>query len=138
LLILLSYTAFGVGEWQARLPTALGTALSVWVLFRIIQRASGRGAGLTAAALFAIAPMTLYFGGMPEVVGQPLVLGALLTIRSYLRYLRQPGPRAMGRLVAAFALAGVSDWPGFMTAQRRAAAISLSAEESSTAPGQGG
>jgi Dolichyl-phosphate-mannose-protein mannosyltransferase len=110
------YKVFGFGAWQTRLPTALATLLSVLVLFVLVRRFGSTRSALTAAALFAAMPMTLYFGGQPEVTGMPLVLFALATVYSYLLFQREPSARAFAWLLACFALAGASDWPGFVLA----------------------
>jgi len=84
LLILLTYAVFGVGEWQTRLPTAIATLIAVYAIFRVVRAAGNERAAVIAAALFALMPMTLYFGGQPEVVGQPLVLFAILAVGAYI------------------------------------------------------
>jgi hypothetical protein len=114
LLVALVYRAFAIGEWQTRAPTAFATVLSVIVLFALMRRTATDRSAVLAAALFATMPMTLYFGGQPEVLGMPLVLGALLTIAAYLRFQTDPGLRSFAILLAAFALAAVSDWPAFL------------------------
>ena len=50
-------------------------------LYRLVQGQGSSRAALIAAALFAAMPMTLYYGGLPEVVGMPLVLFALISVR---------------------------------------------------------
>lgn len=74
LLIVPLYALFGVGEWQTRLPISIATVASVYVLYLLLVRVATRRIALIAAALFAAMPMTLYFGGFPEVVGMPLIL----------------------------------------------------------------
>ncbi len=114
LLIVPSYRLFGVGEWQTRLPFAIATLAAIGVLYVLLMRfASGRVA-LLGAALFAAAPMTLYFGGFPEVVGLPLVLFVLLSVLAYLEFHRTPSARTLAWLTAAFAMAGLVDWPAFI------------------------
>ena len=71
LLIVPFYAGFGVGEWQTRLPIALMTIAAIYVLYRVLARTTTRRAGVVAAAVFAASPMTLYFGGMPDVIGTP-------------------------------------------------------------------
>jgi hypothetical protein len=114
LLIAASYRLFGVGEWQTRLPTAIATVAAVAMLYLLLTRFGSRRAALIAAALFAATPMTLYFGGQPEVVGMPLGLFILLSTLAYLHFHRQPGLPTFVPLVAAFTLAGLSDWPAFL------------------------
>ncbi len=119
------YRMFGFGPWQTRLPTAICTVLSVLALFVLLQRFGTTRAALTAAALFAAMPMTLYFGGQPEVTGMPLVLFALATVYSYLAFHRRPCARSFAWLLACVALAGLSDWPGFVLVPVLAAHFAL-------------
>jgi len=108
------YRLFGVGEWQTRLPTSIATVVAVYVLYRLLKRHATERIALLAATLFAAAPMNLYFGGLPEVVGMPLVLFMLLSVSAYLSLHEQPTVRNCLLLIGAFTLAGISDWPAFI------------------------
>lgn len=114
LLIVPFYVLFGVGEWQTRLPFSLVTVAAIWLVYRLLAHAATPRAGLLAAAAFAAMPMTLYFGGFPEVVGMPLVFFVLLSTIGYLHLHDKPGFRTFARLVGAFVLAGLCDWPAFL------------------------
>jgi hypothetical protein len=113
-LIVPLYMLFGVGAWQTRLPSATATVAAVYVLYRLLLRHGGKRLALLGASLFALMPMTLYFGGMPEVVGMPLVLFTLVAIGAYVALHEQPGLRRLLYLISAFSLAGLSDWPAFL------------------------
>lgn len=114
LLIVPVYALFGVGEWQTRLPISIATVAAVYVLYLLLARVATRRIALMAAALFAAMPMTLYFGGFPEVVGMPLILFVLLSTMGYLHFHRQPGLHTLVPFVVAFTLAGLCDWPAFI------------------------
>jgi len=114
LLIAPVYAAFGVGEWQTRLPTSIATLMCVAALFALMRRFGADRAAVAAAAVFAATPMVLHFGGQPEVLGMPLVLFAVLTIAAYLSFCARLSLRAFALLVGAFTLAAVSDWPAFV------------------------
>jgi 4-amino-4-deoxy-L-arabinose transferase-like glycosyltransferase len=114
LLITPVYALFGVGEWQTRLPTSIATFAAIYVLYLLLKRHATPRIALIAAALYAAAPMSLYFGGLPEVVGMPLVLFVLLSTLCYLNFHERPELRTFVPLVMAFALAGLSDWPAFI------------------------
>ena len=116
LLIAPFYAAFGVGEWQTRLPIALLTIAAVYVLYRVVALAATRRAGVTTAAVFAASPMILYFGGMPDVMGTPLILFILLSVLGYPQFHREPRRSTFISFVAAFAIAGICDWPAFVIA----------------------
>jgi hypothetical protein len=114
LLIFPMYKLFGIGEWQTRLPTSIATVLAIGALYRLMRRFGTERAALVAAAVFAATPMVLYFGGQPEVLGMPLVLFALITIHAYLTFHREANRAAFVRLLGAFTLAAISDWPAFI------------------------
>lgn len=114
LIVALSYAVFGVGAWQTRLPIAVLTLAAVAVLYRLLAAFGTRRAAVVAAAVLAAMPMTLYFGGFPDVVGMPLILFVLLTTLAYLSFHRAPAPATFGWLLAAFVLAGLCDWPAYV------------------------
>ncbi len=114
LLIAPIYLLFGVGEWQTRLPTSIATVAAVYVLYRLLRRHATQRVALIAATLFAAMPINLYFGGLPEVVGMPLVLFVLISVSAYLALHERPNARHCLRLIGTFTLAAVSDWPAFI------------------------
>ena len=116
LLVAPFYAGFGVGEWQTRLPISILTIAAVWVMYRLLARTATRRAGVAAAAVFAASPMTLYFGGMPDPIGTPLILFILLSVLGYVRFHGEPRLSTFAPFLAAFALACVCDWPGYVIA----------------------
>jgi hypothetical protein len=114
LLIAPCYFFFGFGDWQTRLPTSIASVAAVYLLFLLLDRFSTRRIALLGAALYAAAPMTLYFGGSPEVVYMPLVLFVLLSIYAYINFHSQPCRRTFLLLMGAFFLSAISDWPAFI------------------------
>jgi dolichyl-phosphate-mannose-protein mannosyltransferase len=113
LLIAPFYALFGVGAWQTRLPISILTLAAIIVLYRLVAEWATPRAGALAAAVFAATPMTLNFGGFPDVVGTPLVFFVLLTVLAYLRFHRAPGFAGFAWLLIAFVLAGLCDWPAY-------------------------
>ena len=116
LLIAPFYKAFGIGEWQTRLPIALTTVGAILLLYRLLAQCATPRLGVIAAAAFAAAPMTLYFGGFADVVGLPLICLVLLAVDRYVRFERTPEWRTFVPCVVAFAAAGVCDWPAYVLA----------------------
>jgi len=114
LLIVPSYAAFGVGEWQTRLPMSLVSLAGIYALYWLLARVAGRRAGVTGAALLAATPMMLYFGGFPDNIGTPLILFGLLAVIGYVRFHEEPGMATLAACFAAFVLAGLCDWPAYM------------------------
>lgn len=100
-------------DWLVRLPTApftLGCTLMVWWLLR---RSTTQRAALAAAAIFASMPITLVFGGMPDVISPQLVFFILLSVLAYLRLHERATPARLVMLCLAFLLAALTDWPAF-------------------------
>lgn len=116
LLIVPFYAAFGVGEWQTRLPISLITVGAILALYVLLAQFSTPRIGLIAAAVFGATPMVLYFGGFADVVGTPLLFFVLLLVSAYLRFHRAPGLQTLGICLGTFALAGVCDWPAYVIA----------------------
>ena len=114
LLIFGVYHFFGVGEWQTRLPTAAFTVLTAFALYLLLCRHGSPRLGVIAAAVYAALPINLYYGGLAEVVGQPLVLFTVLSVLAYLNFHRDPSSRNLVLVITVFALAGASDWPAFI------------------------
>jgi 4-amino-4-deoxy-L-arabinose transferase-like glycosyltransferase len=56
-----SFKVFGVHEWAARLPTALGVAGTASLLWTLARRVAGVTAGLAASLGFVLAAGTLFF-----------------------------------------------------------------------------
>lgn len=53
----LSARVFGYHQWSLALPQAVAGVLSVLVMYRLVRRWNGAGAGLLAAGLFAVTPI---------------------------------------------------------------------------------
>ncbi|MBO0824821.1 MAG: glycosyltransferase family 39 protein, partial [Actinobacteria bacterium] len=55
----LSVRAFGLSVWAMVLPQVVWSVLTVVVLFVAVRRVAGQAAGLAAAAILAISPVTI-------------------------------------------------------------------------------
>jgi 4-amino-4-deoxy-L-arabinose transferase-like glycosyltransferase len=76
---------FGFTPLALHLPQALASAAAVLLLYDLVRRTIGRGAGLAAAALFAVLPaevMTARSDTMDAVMAALLVLAAWLIVRA--------------------------------------------------------
>jgi hypothetical protein len=111
-----TYAIFGQGEWQTRLPTALFTLACSAMLFILLRNRGRTRAGLIAAALFAAMPITIYFGGHPDVINPQLIFFVLLTLAAYQAFHAEQTVKRLLMLCGAFALAGLTDWPAFFLA----------------------
>jgi 4-amino-4-deoxy-L-arabinose transferase-like glycosyltransferase len=85
-----SYLIFGVSEWAARLPTAIGIFITALLLYRLGKRSAGERAGLIAGLAFILSAGTLFFTleAFPDIF---LVLCLTLAFSSFLSlHLDQP------------------------------------------------
>jgi hypothetical protein len=99
-------------DWLIRsttVPFTLGCVVMIYVLLR---RHSVRAA-LLAAASFAAMPMTLIYGGLPDVINPELNFFVLLTVAAYLRFFDRTNWGNLALLSAAFLPAAMTDWPAF-------------------------
>jgi len=113
LLIFFAYLAFGFGEWQTRLPSAVASIVIVFALYRLVKREASHRAAILSSAIYVALPMNLYFGAMPEVLASSFVLFSLLAIDAYVRLHDQQGAGRLAWLVVAFIAAALTDWPAF-------------------------
>ena len=112
-LIALTYDAWGVAEWTSRLFPAICSVLATLLLGWMIARRHGHPAGIAAAGCYALCPMTIAFGDMPDFVAAPLVLMALLTVECFARFLETSQARWLGWGALAFVGGALVDWPIF-------------------------
>ena len=86
-------------------------------LYRLLAPHSPHGVLVWfAAAVFAASPLILFFGGMPDPIGTPLILFILLSVLGYLRFHREPRLSTFLPFFTAFVLASVCDWPAYVIA----------------------
>jgi 4-amino-4-deoxy-L-arabinose transferase-like glycosyltransferase len=79
---------FGFTALALHLPQALASTVAVLLLYDLVRRTIGRGAGLAAAALFAVLPaevMTARSDTMDAVMAALLVLATWLVVRAFER-----------------------------------------------------
>jgi len=105
-------------DWESRFSTALFTLACIVATFLMIRKRERDPsklprAALLAAAIFATMPITVYYGGFPDVVGSQLVFFVLLTIAAYDRFWEAPSLKRLAWLIIAFALAAFTDWVAF-------------------------
>lgn len=101
-LIAMAYTLFGDTDFNSRLPHALFSIATVWMVWKY-RRYLGRVGALAAAAMMCISPFMLFYGRYARneaFVG----LFAVLTIYMMLRYLEQPDNKYLLGLAAVFAM----------------------------------
>lgn len=88
----LSVRAFGLSVWAMVLPQVVWSVLTVVALFLAVRRVAGQAAGLAAAAIFAISPVTIM--SAHGNLGDPLfVLLSVLAADAAVRATRGDGVR---------------------------------------------
>ncbi len=80
----------GSSEFSARFLSAASGVLAVCLLYRLGRLLFGRGAGLSAAAFLAVAPVAVYYGQEARMYSLLLGLTSLWTL-VWLRLLVRPG-----------------------------------------------
>jgi 4-amino-4-deoxy-L-arabinose transferase-like glycosyltransferase len=107
-LIALSYRIFGVHDWSARIPVALGAVLLAWVVWRYGRWAFGAAAGFYAGLVVATCVGLFLFTRIqiPDVI---LTLCVCVAFWSFQRALddQEPRPRLWAALLAASLGVGV-------------------------------
>ena len=96
-MIAVSFLVFGVHDWAARIPMALGTVLLCWVTARFAAWAFGRRAGLYAGLAMATSIGLFLFTRIliPDVI---LTLAITMALWGLLRALEErSGRRGGGR-----------------------------------------
>lgn len=73
----LSAKIFGFSGWSVILPQALAGVISVWIIYRLVKRSFGSGAGIIAALCLAITPIFVA-ASRNNTIDNLLVLSLLL------------------------------------------------------------
>ncbi len=107
----LSFRAFGVSEWAARLPSALAYLGGIVAFFLLVRRLCGARVAALAAFALAALPMTGIFGGLVNF--EPFVLLAqCATCAAYFRWRETGRGRDLALACALMAAAVFADWFG--------------------------
>ncbi len=104
------YLLLGDGEWQTRLVPS-GCTLGAGAMLVILAMPAGFGAAMCVGLAFATSVMAVRFGGMPDVVGSPLVLAGLIAIWAYQRYVRSPSSGRAAAVIGTMLIGLCVDWP---------------------------
>jgi predicted membrane-bound mannosyltransferase/sugar lactone lactonase YvrE len=101
-LVALSYTLLGDNDFTSRLPSALFSIATVWMVWKF-RRYLGRVGALLAALMMLISPYMLFYGRYTRNESF-VALWALITIYLMLRYMEDPNQKYLLGLAAVFAL----------------------------------
>ena len=114
--------AFGLSTWVLVLPQVIAGVAAVYVLYRAVRRISGQAAGLIAAAVLAVTPVTVTMarGDVPDgICVFLLVVAADATIRAIRTGRRRSLLYAAVVVGLAFQVKMIEAWlvlPGFVLA----------------------
>ena len=112
--------------WAARSVSILFHLGSLLLLASLLQRHLSRGYALFGLFLFAILPMSAYFGR--QVGYEPICLFAvLLELEGFSRLLESGFRRGLGLLLGGLVFGALVDWPAFFFAGSIAAVAALRA-----------
>jgi hypothetical protein len=101
------FMLFGTGVWALREPMLLAGAVSIWLFYLLLRRASGERAALVGCGLLAadaIYLLTACFDWGPVALQHLLLIGGLLQL---LRFYQE---RRLGSLFWGFLLFGLAMW----------------------------
>lgn len=119
-LLAVSFSCLGVSEASARLVPILCSLAALWLMMRVVASTMGRTTALLAGLLYAVIPMSVYFGRMVNHEAVVLCCMMLATWGWYARLgkVATNAPRFLcfacwlGGLVGAIWV----DWPGGLLA----------------------
>lgn len=112
-LIALVYYFFGVSEWSTRLMPAMFSLGVTFLLYMMTSHRFGVRIGFLAGIFYALSPITIVFGGMPDYVNAQVVFFMLATTESYLRWRETKMRLWLALMIISFILGSLSDWPVF-------------------------
>jgi 4-amino-4-deoxy-L-arabinose transferase-like glycosyltransferase len=90
----LSARLFGYHQWSLTLPQVIEGVVSVLAMYRLVRRWFGSGAGLLAAALFALTPIAAAMFGRPMEDGA-LTMCLVLAADAFVRALAEARLRSL-------------------------------------------
>jgi len=108
--VALSFMAFGVHEWSARIVPILFSVLGVILVYFITSKTYNKRVGVISSILVAFIPISSYFGRMVNYESCVLFFG-LLTVYLYSRMNKNPSKLNEIFFIFIVVLGTLSDWP---------------------------
>lgn len=106
----LSFRAFGVHEWSARLVPLIFSLLTLALVFEIARDAFGRATALVALYLMAIVPADAYYATHLDPNNSTSIFFTVLAVEAYRRWYRSGHNGAYAVLLFAIVLGCWSGW----------------------------
>ncbi len=101
-LVALAYSLFGDDDFTSRLPQALFSIATVWMVWKY-RRYLGKIGAMAAAVMMLVSPYMLYYGRYTRNEAFVALFG-VLTLYLMLRYLEDPKPKYLLGLAAVISL----------------------------------
>jgi len=115
-LVALSFKAFGMNEFTARLVPFVFSFLTMVLLFFLAKRLWNGETALCVLAVFCVLPMGVFYGTLVDVQGVLPLFFVILILFFYQKFVDGPGGIALVLLYAAFVIGMLSDWPVYYLA----------------------
>jgi hypothetical protein len=107
-----AYRLFGMSEMVARLTAGSATLIAIVVFHRLVRTLFDRPTAMFATTIFALCPMTLYFGRMYNHEAFELC-GVVVCMLAYVRWTKTHATRDLAMLGVCFFAAAMTAWPGY-------------------------
>lgn len=101
-LVAMAYSLFGDNDFTSRLPQALFSIATVWLVWKY-RRYLGKVGAMAAAIMMLVSPYMLFYGRYTRNEAFVALFG-VLTLYLMLRYLEEPKPMYLLGLAAVFSL----------------------------------
>jgi len=114
LLVSVSFQAFGIHEWSARLVAVAASMIELLMIWMITRLLFGRKAAMAAVLLGATIQMTAFYGSFVCQNGTVLMAFCCTALFFHYRNLIRPSRRDFAFFLGAFIAAALTDWHGYM------------------------
>lgn len=105
-----SFLAFGVHEWSARLVPLVFSFLTLALVFEFARSAYGKGTALCALAVMAALPVDAYYAAHVDPNSSVSIFFTMLAVEGYRRWLGGGRGRDYGIIVIAIVLGCMTGW----------------------------
>jgi 4-amino-4-deoxy-L-arabinose transferase-like glycosyltransferase len=105
-----SFLAFGVHEWSARLVPLIFSLLTMALVFEFARSAYGNGVALCALAVMAVLPADAYYATHVDPNSSVSIFFTALAVEGYRRWLSSEQGRDYGIMFVAIVLGCMTGW----------------------------
>ena len=105
-----SFLAFGVHEWSARLVPLIFSLLTMALVFEFARSAYGKGAALCALVFMTVLPVEAYYATHVEPNSSVSIFFTALAVEGYRRWLNSGRDRDYGIMIIAIVIGCMTGW----------------------------